>query len=451
MAIDFRVRDFLQPAEMVRMRWLLERAQWWPPDRLDDYQMRRLRAVLAHAAADVPFYRAAFAEAGVRPDQVRAVSDLRRLPVVTKRLLLEAGAAMVARRAARFDPVTVASTGTSGPALSVLVDRRTNALEFAFYWRHWGWFGYRLGDRFAQLAWSPFRGAHRDRPSFTEHFTGRLLLNATSLSPARARDWASAMVRHRARFLKGHPSALLHFALFVREHRFEVPPLRAVFTTGEVLQLETRRLLQGVLGAPVADAYGSMERVVAACECPAGRMHVNADYGLWDVEPTDGDPLSGQPRARIIGTGLYNYSMPLIRFDLGDVVDASPEGPCPCGRTLPTVGRIHGRSVDAITTPDGRVVTAAAVVFNGVSGILRGQLVQESLSHLRVRVLPSPAFGQADAAQLTERIRLMFGAAMTATVERVAGVDDFGPDGEKHRAVISRVTQQAVAAGRALP
>ena len=451
MAIDFRVRDFLQPAAIVHTRWLLERAQWWPPDRLGDYQMRRLRAVLTHAAADVPFWRTAFAAAGVQPDQVRAVSDLRRLPVVTKRTVLEAGAAMVARDVGRFDPVTVASTGTSGPALSVLVDRRTNALEFAFYWRHWGWFGYRLGDRFAHLAWSPFRGAHRDRPSVTERVTGRLLLNATSLSPGRARDWASAMVRHRARFLKGHPSALLHFALFVREQQLDLPPLRAVFTTGEVLQPETRRLIQSVFGAPVADAYGSMERVVAACECPSGRMHINADYGLWDVEATDGDPLSGQPRARIIGTGLYNYSMPLIRFDLGDVVDAPPEGPCPCGRTLPTVGRIHGRSVDAITTPDGRVITAAAVVFNGVPGILRGQLVQDESSHLHVRVLPTPAFDEAGAAMLTERMRVMFGAAMSATVERVTGVDDFGPDGEKHRAVISRVTQQAVAAGRALP
>ncbi len=451
MAIDFRVRDFLQPAEIVRMRWLLVRAQWWPSERLVAYQMRRLRAVLTHAATEVPFYRAAFAAAGLRPDHVQAPSDLRRLPVVTKRAVLDAGDAMVARDVARFDPRTVSSTGTSGPALSVLVDRRTNALEFAYYWRHWGWFGYRLGDPFAQLAWSPFRGEHRDRPSFTERVTGRLLLNATSLSAERAREWASAMVRHRARFLKGHPSALLHFALFVREYRLAVPPLRAVFSTGEVLEASARRLIQDMLGAPVADAYGTMERVVAACECPSGRMHVNADYGLWDVEPADRDPLSGQPRARIIGTGLYNYSMPLIRFDLGDVVDASPEGPCPCGRTLPTVGRIHGRSVDAITTPDGRVVTAAAVVFNGVPGILRGQLVQEELSHLRVRVLPSPSFGEADAAQLTERIRLMFGAAMTATVERVTGADAFGLDGEKPRAVISRVTQQAVAAGRALP
>ncbi len=203
------------------------------------------------------------------------------------------------------------------------------------------------------------------------------------------------MVRHRARFLKGHPSALLHFALFVREYRLDVPPMRAVFSTGEVLEEPARQLIQDVFDAPVADAYGSMERVVAACECPSGRMHVNSDYGLWDVEAADRDPLSGQPRMRIIGTGLHSCSMPLIRFDMGDVVDSSPEGPCPCGRTLPTVGRIHGRSVDAVATPDGRLVTAAAVVFSGVAGILRGQLVQETLSHLHVRVLPSPALATA--------------------------------------------------------
>lgn len=451
MAIDFRVRDFLQPAALVRLRWLLERAQWWPPERLAAYQLHRLRAVLTHAAAEVPFYRAAFAVAGVQPDRVRTVTDLQRLPFVTRRTVLDTGDAMVARQAARFDPCTVTSTGTSGPALSVLVDRRTNALEFAFYWRHWGWFGYRLGDRFAQLAWSRFSGVHRDQASFTERATGRLLLNASSLSAERARDWASAMVRHRARFLKGHPSALLHFALFVRERRLDLPQLRAVFCTGEVLEAPARRLIQEVFAAPVADAYGSMERVVAACECPSGRMHVNADYGLWEAEPTDGDLLSGQPRMRIIGTGLYNYSMPLIRFDLGDVVDASPEGPCPCGRTLPTVGRIHGRSVDAIATPDGRLITAAAIVFNGVPGILRGQLVQESLSHLRVRVLPSSLFGEPEAVQLTERLRLLFGTTMTATIECVTGPDAFGLEGQKHRAVISRVTQQAVAAGRALP
>ena len=89
MAIDFRPRDFLQPAAIARMRWLFERAQWWPLERRRAYEGERLRAVLRHAEARVPFYRDAFKAAGLRPETVRDLADLRRLPTLTKRSVLE--------------------------------------------------------------------------------------------------------------------------------------------------------------------------------------------------------------------------------------------------------------------------------------------------------------------------------------------------------------------------
>lgn len=451
MAIDFRPRDFLQPLALARYRLLLERAQWWDDERQAAYQTRRLREIASHAARQVPYYREAFAAHGLDPDAIDGPAALDRLPIVTKRAVLERSPHLMAAGRARFRPQVVTSTGTTGPAIQVLVDRATNPLEFAFYWRHWGWFGYRLGDRFAQLAWSAFTGPRAGQAAIAERGTGRLLLNARALSEARARAWAEAMLRHRARFLKGHPSALLHFALFVRALRLDVPPLGAVFTTGEVLEPGARRLIQDVFATRVADAYGSMERVVAACECPAGRMHINTDYGLWQTEDGGHDPLSARPLRRIIGTGLYNRSMPLLRFDMGDLVEAGEGGPCPCGRTFPTVGRLHGRSVDAVCTPDGRVITAAAIVFNAVTGVLRGQLVQEDLHRLRARVLPTPAFGLVEAARLVEEIRGMVGPAMTVEIEYASSPDDFGPPGMKHRAVVSSVTRAAVAEGRAVP
>lgn len=451
MAIEFRPRDFLQPLALARYRLLLERAQWWSAERLAVYQTRRLREVARHAAVHVPYYRETFAAHGLDPAAIDSTEAVTRLPVVTKRTVLESAPRLTAAGHARFRPQVVTSTGTTGPAIQVLVDRGTNPLEFAFYWRHWGWFGYRLGDRFAQLVWAPFAGPRAEQAAIVERGTGRLLLNARALSETRARAWAEAMVRHRARFLKGHPSALLHFALFVRTLRLDVPPLRAVFSTGEVLEPEARRLIQDVFEARVADAYGSMERVVAACECPSGRMHVNADYGLWQVEDAGRDPMSGRPLSRIIGTGFYNRSMPLLRFDMGDLVDVGDGGPCPCGRAFPTVGRIHGRSVDAVSTPDGRVITAVAIVFNAVAGVLRGQLVQDDPHRLRARVLPTPAFTAAEAARLVAEIRGMVGATMRVDIEHALSPDDFGPPGVKHRAVVSAITRAAVAAGRAVP
>ena len=107
--------------------------------------------------------------------------------------------------------------------------------------------------------------------------------------------------------------------------------------------------------------------------------------------------------------------------------------------------------MDAVSTADGRMITAAATVFNTVEGVLRGQLVQHDVRHLCARVLPTPSFTEDQERRLRHAIRAMVGLDITIAVERVAGPDDFGPPGVKHRAVVSDVTRDAVALGRPLP
>lgn len=452
MAIAFRPVDFLQPWSLLRYRTLLARGQWWSPERMRAYQTKRLKIVLAHAQATVPYYRAVFAEAGLRADDIASPNDLTRLPILTKHTLRVRGDELMSTGASRMRVSRQMSTGTTGPPVTVSLDKQTNALEFAFYWRQWGWFGYRLGDPFAQFSWSEFKGAHSNDTVRIQRGTGRLLLNALSISADGAAAFAGAMRRHRTRFLKGHPAALLHFALFVKAARLELPPLRAVFTTGEVLEPGTRAVMRDVFAAAVADAYGSMERVVSACECPAGRMHVNEDYGAWELVDVRTEPETGKRVGRVVGTGLHNMSMPLVRYDMGDLVEIDDAaGACPCGRSFPTIGRIRGRSVDGIVTPDGRVVTVAAIVFNEVPSVALGQLVQEELGRLRVRVLPTPRFDRLEEERLLARVRTLMGADMALDLERVDTPDAFGAPGTKHRTVISTVAQRSVEAEQPLP
>jgi phenylacetate-CoA ligase len=452
MAIRFRCRDFLQPLALWRYRRLFDRAQWWGPEQFQAYQRERLRLVVRHAAATVPHYRRAFSDAGIRPQEVDDVADLAALPLLTKETVRSQRSDLTTVEARRFRPSPVSTTGSTQAPVTVLLDHRTNALEFAFYWRHWGWFGYRLGDRFAQLSWAEFSDGAAGALTRAEVGTGRLLLNALHLSEARIVRFASAMVAHRSRFLKGHPSALLHFALFVRKTGAEIPPLRAVFSTGEVLEPTVRSTIRDVLQAPVADAYGQMERVASACECPDGRMHVNPEYGVWELADRHVDPVSGQALGRIVGTGLHNLSMPLIRYDTGDLAEIGDEAaPCRCGRSLPTIGRVLGRSVDSIVTPEGHIVTVASIVFNATAAIVQGQLVQDELTRLRVRVLPTPEFDADAERRLIGEVRRVVGPSMAIEVERVADIDGFGTAAAKHRPVISRVYQRAVAGGNPCP
>ena len=151
MAIDFRVRDFFHPVAIARLRRLLERTQWLGPDELRAYQEERLTAIISQAYRHVPYYRGVMVESGLTPPDIKHVADLRKLPRLSKDVLRREGPAFLADNAARYGPIPCTTSGTSGSPLRFYLDRGANILEFVYYWRHWSWAGYRLGDRFAEL------------------------------------------------------------------------------------------------------------------------------------------------------------------------------------------------------------------------------------------------------------------------------------------------------------
>ena len=177
MAIDFRLRDFFYPAGLWRLHRQFERTQWLPPEEIRAYQERRLAVILHEAFARVPYYRQLLADRRLSPADIRGIDDLGKLPILTKDALRKAGRALVVAAASRFHPCVCRTSGTSGAPLTLYFDKHANILEFVYYWRHWSWAGYRLGDRFAELGslyflkrerlngtvacWQPFRSGAR--------------------------------------------------------------------------------------------------------------------------------------------------------------------------------------------------------------------------------------------------------------------------------------------------
>src|SRR5690606_37357121 len=245
--------------------------------------------------------------------------------------------------------------------IEFLADRHSQTLEFVYYWRHWSWAGYRLGDRFAELGSQHFLRRGKDEIGEWQPHLRRLMLNSARVSAATARELAGAIRRRRPRFLKGMPSAVFFLARAFEEEGIRDIRFRAVFTNGEVITPQQRKAAESVFGCPVLDSYGHMERTAAISQCMHGGYHVVQDYGLLELlEPrTDGETVV----ARAVGTSLHNWAMPLVRYDIGDEIELFPDPPpaCPCGRGFPLVKRIRGRSRDVIVTPDGRHLTSLFV------------------------------------------------------------------------------------------
>ncbi len=420
--IEFSLRDFFHPLAIGQLGRAFARHQWEPEESWRGWREQRLRAIVQAAATQCDGWRERFARAGVAPSEVRSAADLARLPLLTKDDVRTLGSRLHARDAAAHQARPSFTSGTTGNPVAFLVDRHARVLEFVYYWRHWSWAGFRLGHRFAQLNAHHFlhHGRHELVARWQPHLR-RLMLNSAALSRANVHAYADAMRAQRVRFLKGLASPLYFLALLFEEHGIRDLKLQALFSTGENLVPARRAVMERVFGCRVLDSYGLLEQVASISECLDGGYHVNSDYCHHEFLPTAYATPDGRALHAVVGTSLHNRSMPLLRYDVGDLVElAPPDARCRCGRTLPLVKAVHGRTEDAVVTPDGRCVTALFAVPDLVEGVVGVQFVQEEAASLCIRIVPGPAFDAARERDFITWAERLVGPTMRVRVERVA-------------------------------
>jgi len=448
MGIDFKLKDFAYPVALVRLRRAFERNQALSADELSDQQWRRFVRIATHAYQNVPYYQKLFDSSGFAPSRFVSRADASALPYLTKSILSRSFAELSAKSAHRYRCAELRTSGTTGGQVRFLVDKSSNVLEFAYYWRFWGWHGYRLGDRVAELSAESFVPLEKHRACLfkSSRSTNRVLVNSLLLSRDNAREYVALFKRLRPKFLKGLPSNLYVFALLCRDLGEVGISFRAVFSQGENLSSRQRRLIEEVFSTPVYDSYGHLERTVAISQCPHQRYHVHTDYGFTEFVKPDQDvqlPLELSPsRAvfEIVSSSLHNLAMPLLRYKTGDlaIVDAEQKS-CPCGRAFPLVHAIIGRETDIVITPDKRAVTALYVALDGIFGLDAAQIVQESLDTLVVRVVHGATERSRVQQEVVRAIQAFTGTGMRVIVRGCSLEEIQAGSGGKFRSLVSHV------------
>ena len=327
---------------------------------LEALQAERLREVITHAATHVPFWRDWFAARDLTPDDIRSPAALQRLPVTTKADLRAAPEAFHSEDRTGRSPGWVHTSGSTGEPLRFLIDQQSRAWEYATEWRTMGWHCVSLNARVAT-----FRGNHyRDHATRGAHWyrhalSADLNFNTYAMDAAACERYARRLRRFRPHVLRGFPSSLLHLARTLGGPR--LAPGAIAFTSSEMIDPATRSTIETHLVERIVDWYSQSEYVVSAGECEHGRMHQNMETGLLEVLDDDDEPVKDGEVGRLVGTSLTNWSQPFIRYDLEDMGGWSTET-CPCGRVLPVMSPIEGRSGDVIMTPDGRALSTSLMI-----------------------------------------------------------------------------------------
>ncbi|MGA2139355.1 MAG: hypothetical protein ABSH14_10880, partial [Verrucomicrobiia bacterium] len=310
----------------------LRRTQWLSADELHALQLRRLRELLREAAANVPYYQSLFQKLGATPDDFRELSDLARLPVLEKQQVRDNPDQFLNRRCDRSRLIEDHTSGSTGEPLRFFLTVGQKACEMGYSIRFWRWAGYHTGARI--VAFRHYIPKTERDPLWEHHRRTRtLFFSVYDMKPANLRAFVEEFNRFQPEFVRGYPSSIYIFAQFAASEGLRVHAPRGVLSSSETLSPEMRVVIERVLQCPVYDWWGSNERVVTACQCErCGPFHVNGEGGILELAPVANG--AGEAGQRMVGTGLINHAMPLIRYDLGDLAVPAKE-PCGCGRGLP--------------------------------------------------------------------------------------------------------------------
>ncbi len=412
----------------------LKRTQFDPPAVVAARQLAALKAVLHHAWDTVPFYRRAWAAAGVHPLDVKQLSDLDAFPVVTKADLRTHAADMLSTAYAGAKLRVKQTSGSTGVSVTVKVDERAVQWKAACTLRSDEWSGWRLGQRVAKV-WGDTGGDYVGwKGKLRQRLVDRAVyLNTMGVTDERIAAFVAA-AGPRPGLLFGHAHSLyLLAAKLDKKGVLNVRP-SGVIATAMVLHDYQRAVIERVFGTPVTNRYGCEEVSLIASECEHHKgLHVNADGVFTEVMANDRDAAG-----KLLVTDLVNLAMPLIRYQVGDVVEAGSRA-CPCGRGLPILERVEGREADYVVTPDGRFVSGISLTDHFatlIAGAEQVQIVQEEVSHLRLRIVRGDAFTDGSRREIARLVAATFGPAMRHDVELVDAIPQ-EPSG-KYRFCISK-------------
>ncbi len=383
----------------LQKRWAkIERS---PREFLEKLRSAKLARVL-EAAQRAPYWREL---PGGAPE------SLAQWPILTKSIVRDQGARMLAGKANGFGVEWCRTGGSTGEPLRVARDAGARAAVAAACLRGFRWHGIQPGDATVLV-----RGF--DRVSLA----GRLRCWAGQfrlVDPLTTRDKKGTreiriIQRFGPRCLAGYPTALLRLAEMADGKQVRVP---VVISTGEMLYAGQRRRLEDVFRARVAEYYGSNEVGGIAFECEQGSMHISEEHVWLETLDEDGRPIWEEP-GRIVVTDLDNRVMPLIRYELGDRGVLTRE-PCPCGRSLLVLRELQGRRQDVLRNRHGDILPA--IFFVEQSRHLRAirgyRLVQENADDILVRYAPEGAGAETEAEGLRQSILDHLGAGMRVRTE----------------------------------
>ena len=362
---------------------------------LREIQQDRLIGLVGRARRVVPHYRAmelVEPEPGLdAADGIDAILSM--FPVLEKSDYRDAPESFIASDIPRGRLMQGRTSGTTGSALPLWYTAETLAEEYAAVWRLRRWQGVDIDDPHFSFGGQLVVPVQQDRPPFWRRnaWGGQTLFSLYHMTKGNLPAYIEAMHELPAVYVQGYPSSLHLLGRAMLESGRSLPAgkIKAIFPSSESLLAFQREVIEEAFAAPIFDRYGTSEFVVSMTGCALGRLHLDMEFGIVEVEIQE--ETEDYVRGPLLVTGLGNAATPFIRYRIGDVGTRSKHA-CACGRPGDVFLDVDGRVEDYVVTPDGRWVGRLDHVFKDQLDIAEAQILQDDADSIEVRVVPRASF-----------------------------------------------------------
>lgn len=382
----------------------LSHSQWWSPERLEAMQFRQLALLLGHAKRTVPHFQRSLPVRRLDRELLHAI------PVLTRSQLQKEPAAFASSNVPvqHLPLALVRSSGSTGRPIELKITRLTSLIRRALYLREHVW--HRRDLSLAAATIRNFRDGSGMPPAGKRSAGWGYGYATRPISALNIRASVDEQLRWlqqvQPAYLTTFPTNLRALALEGLERGIRLPGLREVCTYAESPPPGLPGLVRRAFDAGVVDIYSSEETGPIAFQCPKhAHYHVQSENLVVEVLDDTGRACRPGEVGRVVITDLHNFATPLIRYQIGDHAELGP--PCDCGRGLPVLARILGRTRSMLRMGGGRLrwpSLPSGDKLGSIAPVRQFQLVQKDFERLDLRLVVARALTRGE----EERVRAAF-------------------------------------------
>jgi phenylacetate-CoA ligase len=362
-------------------RWEeLRRTQWLSLDELHAMQSKALSNLIDHAYQHVPFYRSRMQAAGLTAADIRTPQDLLKLPIL-RRADLQSNQRERESTAPPFVTIRKQTSGTTGEPLLFGYEDDSDHWRRAVKLRGYEWAGYRPGNRTIHFWGAPLPTEPpwktRTKIALDRYVNRDIYIPCAVMSDERLRDVVDVIRRVQPHMMVVYAQAGAELARYINRNGLRTWETIPVICGAERVLPRDRADLEDAFGPAVFDTYGCREVMMIAAECEAHHgLHVSVENLVLEIIVTENGrqrPAREGESGEVVFTDLHNLSMPFIRYANGDIATAGPHRRCSCGRTLPRIQSIQGRTSETLRDANGSPVSGLALsfLFHDIAGKIR--------------------------------------------------------------------------------